>query len=134
MTSGALLEEETTNQIVGAFFDVYNTLGFGFLEHVVAEALERELVERARMVQKEVAVSVWYKGIILSAQSVDMIVDDRVVVEIESTEVLAPTAQRQILSYLRATSFQVGLLLHFGPKPRFSRVVHSQKTSSALIR
>ena len=134
MTSGALLEEETTNQIIGAFFDVYNTLGFGFLEHVYAEALERELVERARMVQKEVVVSVWYKGTILSTQRVDMIVDDRVVVEIKSTEVLAPKAQRQILNYLRATSFQVGLLLHFGPKPRFSRVVHSHKTSSALIR
>jgi len=134
MTSGALLEEETTNQIIGAFFDVYNTLGFGFLEHVYAEALERELVERARMVQKEVVVSVWYKGTILSTQRVDMIVDDRVVVEIKSTEVLTPTAQRQLLNYVRATSFQVGLLLHFGPKPRFSRVVHSHKTSSALIR
>jgi len=132
--SGALLEEETTNQIIGAFFDVYNTLGFGFLEHVYAEALERELVERARMVQKEVVVSVWYKGTILSTQRVDMIVDDRVVVEIKSTEVLAPTAQRQLLNYLRATSFQVGLLLHFGPKSRFSRLVHSHKTSTALIR
>jgi len=134
MTSGALLEQETTNQIIGAFFDVYDTLGFGFLEHVYAETLERELVERARMVQKEVVVSVLYKGTILSTQRVDMIVDDRVVVEIKSTEVLAPTAQRQLLNYLRATSFQVGLLLHFGPKPRFSRLVHSHKTSSALIR
>lgn len=70
MTSGALLEQETTSHIIGAFFDVYNTLG---------------------------------------------------------TEVLAPTAQRQLLNYLRATSFQVGLLLHFGPKPRFSRLVHSHK-------
>jgi GxxExxY protein len=86
------------------------------------------------MVQKEVVVSVWYKGTILSTQRVDMIVDDRVVVEIKSTEVLAPTAQRQLLNYLRATSFQVGLLLHFGPKARFSRLVHSHRTSTALIR
>lgn len=127
MTSGALLEQETTSHIIGAFFDVYNTLGFGFLEHVYAEALERELIERARTVQQEVVVSVWYKGTILSTQRVDMIVDDRVLVEIKSTEVLAPTAQRQLLNYLRATSFQVGLLLHFGPKPRFSRLVHSHK-------
>lgn len=134
MTSGALLEQETTSHIIGAFFDVYNTLGFGFLEHVYAEALERELIERARTVQQEVVVSVWYKGTILSTQRVDMIVDDRVLVEIKSTEVLAPTAQRQLLNYLRATSFQVGLLLHFGPKPRFSRLVHSHKTSTALIR
>jgi GxxExxY protein len=134
MTSGALLEQETTNHIIGAFFDVYNILGFGFLEHVYAEALERELVERVSMVQKEVVVPVWHKGTILSTQRVDMIVDDRVVVEIKSTDVLAPTAQRQLLNYLRATSFPVGLLLRFGPRPRFSRLVHSHKTSSALNR
>jgi GxxExxY protein len=76
-------------------------------------------------------VPVWYKGSVLSTQRVDLIVDDRVLVEIKSTEVLTPTARRQLLIYLRATSFQVGLLLHFGPKPRFYRLVHSQKAHSA---
>lgn len=127
MISGALLEQETTSHVIGAFYEVYNTLGFGFLEHVYRDALEWELVERGRMVQKEVVVPVWYKGTILSTQRVDMLVDDRVLVEIKSTEVLSPTARRQLLNYLRATSFQVGLLLHFGPKPRFSRRVHSHK-------
>ena len=127
MIYGALLEQETTSHIIGAFYEVYNTLGFGFLEHVYRDALEWELVERGRMVQKEVVVPVWYKGTILSTQRVDMLVDDRVLVEIKSTEVLASTARRQLLNYLRATSFQVGLLLHFGPKPRFSRRVHSHK-------
>src|SRR5688500_11025787 len=65
---------------------------------------------------------------------VDLLVDDRVLVEVKSTEVSAPPAQRQLLNYCRATSFQVGLLLHLGPKPRFYRLVHSQKPSSALIR
>lgn len=129
-----LLERETTNHVIGAFFEVYNTLGFGFLEQVYREALERELIERARTVQKEVLVPVWYKGSVLSTQRVDIIVDDKVVVEIKSTEVLSPAGQRQLLNYLRATSFQVGLLLHFGRKPRFSRVVHTNKTSSAQIR
>lgn len=122
-----LLDRETTHQVIGAFFEVYKTLGFGFLEHVYREALERELIERARTVQKEVLVPVWYKAAVISSQRVDLIVDGKVVVEIKSTEMLAPAASRQLLNYLRATSYEVGLLLHFGPKPRFSRMVHSQK-------
>jgi GxxExxY protein len=131
MTHGVLLERETTHHVIGAFFEVYNTLGFGFLESVYREALERELIRRARIVQKEVVVPVWYKGEVISKQRVDLIVDDKVLVEIKSTEVPAPTAPRQLLNYLRATSFEVGLLLHFGPKPRFSRIVHSLKKKSA---
>jgi GxxExxY protein len=131
MTHDVLLERETTHHVIGAFFEVYNTLGFGFLESVYREALERELVGRARIVQKEVVVPVWYKGEVFSKQRVDLIVDDKVLVEIKSTEVLAPTAPRQLLNYVRASSFEVGLLLHFGPKPRFSRIVHSLKKKSA---
>jgi GxxExxY protein len=133
MTHEALLERETTHHVIGAFFEVYKTLGFGFLEHVYREALERELVERARRVQKEVLVAVWYKAAVISSQRVDLLVDDKVVVEIKSTELLAPAASRQLLNYLRATSYEVGLLLHFGPKPRFSRMVHSQKPSSVQV-
>lgn len=129
MPANDLLERETTHHVIGAFFEVYNTLGFGFLEHVYAEALERELVERARTVHKEVVVPVCYKGAILSTHRVDMIVDDKVIVELKSTEILPLAAQRQLLNYLRATSFEVGLLLHFGPKPRFYRMVQSDKTS-----
>jgi GxxExxY protein len=125
MRLNELLENEVTHHVIGAFFEAYNTLGFGFLEHVYRDALEWELVERARAVHKEVMVPVWYKGAVLSTQRVDLIVDDRVLVEIKSTEVLPPTARRQLRNYLRATSFQVGLLLHFGPQPRFYRLVHS---------
>ena len=126
-----LLERETTYHVIAAFFEVYRTLGFGFLESVYREGLERELLERARTVQKEILVPVWYKGSVLSTQRVDLIVDNSVLIEIKSTEVLTPTARRQLLNYLKATSFQVGLLLHFGPKPRFYRLVHSQKAHPA---
>ena len=112
----------------GAFFEVYGTLGFGFLEHVYREALEMELVARGRTVQKEVFVPVRYKGVVVSRQRVDLIVDNKVVVEIKSTEALSAIAPRQLQNYIRATSFDVGLLLHFGPKPRFSRMVQSWKT------
>ena len=131
MARGELTHERLTHSVIGAFFEVYKTLGFGFLEHVYREALERELLDRSRAVQKEVLVPIWYKGAVLSTQRVDLIVDNAVLVEIKSTEVLPSSARRQLLNYLSATSFQVGLLLHFGPKPRFFRQVHSQKSQSA---
>jgi GxxExxY protein len=127
MTREALIERETTDHVIGAFFEVYNGLGFGFLERIYADALEFELLARSRKIQREVATPIWYKGKQLSSQRVDMIVDDRVLLEIKSTHVLPPTAERQLLNYLRASSLPVGLLLHFGPQPRFHRRVHSGK-------
>ena len=78
MTSDSLIERETTSHVIGAFFEVYNTLGYGFLERVCADALEIELLERGRAVRREVAMPVWYKGRRISPQRVDMIVDERV--------------------------------------------------------
>jgi GxxExxY protein len=113
--------------VIGAFFEVYNTLGYGFLERVCADALEIERLERGRSVRREIAIPVWYKGRRISPQRVDMIVDDRVLLEIKSTNVLPADAERQLMNYLRATSLEVGVLLHFGPKPRFKRRVQSSK-------
>ena len=122
----ALIQQDTTGQIIGAFFDVYFALGFGFLEHVYSLALERELMERRRLVGREVSIPIFYKGSALTSQRVDMIVDERVVVEIKATYVLPPT-KRQTLNYLRSTNLEVALILHFGPEPKFYRLVHSNK-------
>lgn len=81
----ALIERETTNVVIGCFFEVYNTLGYGFLEHVYGLALERELMARGRNVSREVSIPVQYKGDLLTSQRVDLIVDEKVVVEIKST-------------------------------------------------
>lgn len=127
MTKIDLIERETTHAIIGSFFEVYNALGFGFLEHVYSLALERELVARGRKVGREVSIPIRYKGDVLTAQRVDIIVDERVVVEIKSSQTLPPMSQRQVVNYLRATSLEVALLLHFGPEPRFYRMVQSSK-------
>ena len=123
MTLERLAERETTGHVIGAFYEVYNQLGFGFLEFIYAKALEKELLKRGRTVTREVPVPVSYKGEILANQRVDMVVDDKVMVEIKSTEVLHPRARRITLNYLRATPLDVALLLHFGPKARFFRLV-----------
>ena len=91
----ALIELGTTNVVIGCFFEVYNTLGYGFLEHGYGLALERELIARGRMVSRKVSIPVRYKGDVLTSQRVDLIVDDKVVVEIKSTHTLPPMARRQ---------------------------------------
>ena len=121
----SLLERETTSEIIGAFYDVYNKLGFGFLEHVYSVALERELFKRGRKVGREVVVPILYDGAVLTTQRLDMIVDEKVIVEIKSTSVLPPLTQRQTFNYLRATNLEVALILHFGPEAKFYRLVHT---------
>lgn len=110
-----------THSVIGAFFEVYNTLGYGFLEHVDASALEQELAERGHRVGREVSVTISYKGREIARQRLDMIVDDILAVELKAGDALPPASLRQLFNYLRATRMQVGLLLHFGPKPTVKR-------------
>jgi GxxExxY protein len=126
-----LLEEELTRDVIGAFYEVYNALGYGFLEHVYVRAVERELTTRGHRVGREVAVQVSYKGEPLTTQRLDMLVDERVVVEIKAGAELAKLAKRQVYSYLRATNLEVGLLLHFGPDARFHRLVKPNRAVAA---
>ena len=119
---GGLAEEACTRSIISAFFDVYNTLGYGFLESAYIAALEFELSLRGHAVAREVSIRVIYKGREIAWQRVDILVDDAVILEIKATPKLPPNASRQLYNYLRATRLEVGLLLHFGPKPRFFRL------------
>jgi len=118
-----LLHERLTHSIIGAFYEVYNTLGCGFLENLYMAALERELLRRGHRVARELSVRVTYKGDELGQQRLDMVVDDILVIEAKSTHVLHPSASRQLYNYLRATNLELGLLLHFGPEPHFYRVI-----------
>jgi GxxExxY protein len=121
----SLIEPELTRSIIGAFYAVYNALGFGFLEHVYAAVLEKDLSARGHRVSREVLVPVYYRAELAAYQRLDMLVDDRVIVELKASEKLPPIAERQLYNYLRCTSLEVGLLLHFGHEPKFKRVVHS---------
>jgi GxxExxY protein len=124
---GELLEATRVHSIVGAFFAVYNYYGYGLKEPVYAGALEHELRDRAHEVIRELVVDVHYKGRYVARHRLDMVVDQRVVVEIKATEKLSPADAMQLISYLRATSFEVGLLLHFGPAPQFKRFIDHPK-------
>jgi len=117
----ALLHYETTEGIIKSFFLVYNRLGYGFLEGVYANALQRELKTLGHLVQRELNVVIRYNGDPVGHYRLDMIVDGCVIVEIKSTETVPKSVQRQVYNYLRATDFEVGLMLHFGPGPAFKR-------------
>jgi GxxExxY protein len=126
-----LREEALTQAIIGVFYEVYNTLGFGFVEHVYVLATEHELRWRGLRVNREVSVRIAYKGVEICRQRLAMIVNDKVVVEIKSTPQLPKFAARQVHNYLKATHLEVGLLLHFGPEPAFYRLFSSNALSSA---
>ncbi|HET9004807.1 MAG TPA: GxxExxY protein [Gemmatimonadaceae bacterium] len=122
MALDELKHERLTHSVIGAFFEVYNTLGAGFLEQIYLSALTWELRERGHVVDREVQVRVRYKGVEIGWHRLDMIVDRILVVEVKSTTDLHASARRQLRNYLCATRFELGLLLHFGETAKFYRL------------
>src|SRR5215207_7448530 len=104
-----LLERELTGQIIRAFYSSYNLLGFGFLESVYRRALAVELRSIGIQVVEEAPTEVFFKGVAVGAFKLDLLVENRVVVEAKATAVLGPTDRRQLLNYLLATNLEVGL-------------------------
>jgi GxxExxY protein len=114
------------HSVIGAFYEVYNVLGFGYLEQLYVAALTRELRARGHRAECEVSVPALYKGEVIGCQRLDLLVDRSVVVETKATVALHPSATRQVYNYLCGTGLRVGLLLHFGPEPRFYRVARGE--------
>ena len=127
MARRVLHHEQLTGSVIGAFYEVYKTLGHGYLESLYATALEWELLARGHRVAREMSVRVMYKSAELGMQRLDMVVNDVLVVEIKSTATLQKIATRQVYNYLHATNLEVGLLLHFGPDPQFFRILCENK-------
>lgn len=123
MKGSELIEGALTRSIIGAFYEVYNALDFGFLEHIYKEALAKELRARGHRVDREARVVVYYKGEPIAVQIIDMIVDGKVVVEVKASAEVRAAWGRQLQNYLRATDLEVGMLLHFGLEAKFYRVV-----------
>jgi GxxExxY protein len=120
---GGMLEESLTHSVIGAFYEVHTGLGFGFREYLYALALERDLVAKGHKVDREVAVPVYYRGEPLAWQTLDMTVDEKLILEIKAAERLHPSATQQLFGYLCATKLELGLVLHFGREPKFHRVI-----------
>ena len=116
-----------TGAVIGAFYAVYNALRYGFLESVYAGALEVEFRERGVEYVREMPLFVYYKRRAVGSYRADFFIEGRLVVEIKATNKVADSDRRQLLHYLRATNQEIGLLLHFGQKAEFHRVVYSRE-------
>jgi GxxExxY protein len=122
-----LFEGDLTREILAVFYTVYTTLGYGFLESVYVNALVVELQLRGFKVEREVPVEVVYVGVPVGTYRMDLVVEGRVLLEVKAGKCMHEADEAQTLNYLRASEIKVALLLHFGPKPQFRRVVHTRK-------
>jgi GxxExxY protein len=116
-----------TEKIIGVFYDVYNELGHGFLESTYAEALIVALRESGLGTAREVPVPVWFRGKKVGQYYADLIVEGVVLLELKAGRTLDSAHEAQLLHYLRATQVEVGLLLNFGLRPQFRRLLFDNK-------
>jgi len=112
-----------TDQILRVFYDVYNELGHGFLESVYHRALLMALTTKGLKVCSRVAIPVWFRGERIGHFEADLLVEDCVLLELKAARMLDLSHHAQLLNYLRATEIEVGLLLNFGEKPEFKRLI-----------
>ncbi len=115
---------DLTYQINGAVFEVSRTLGAGFLEKIYENALMIELEERGMRVENQAPIKVFYKEKVVGEYFADILVQDKVIIELKAVENLSKLHEAQILNYLKATGIQVGLLVNFKhPKAEIKRMV-----------
>ena len=124
--------EDITELIIKAFYTVYNTLGYGFLEKVYENAMAFELGKLGLYVVPQAPVTVYYDDHSVGNYNVDLLVKDAVIVELKATRTLAPENEAQLLNYLKATVYEVGLLLNFGPKPQVKRKIYDNERKGNL--
>jgi GxxExxY protein len=116
-----LKEKVLTDLIIKAFYNTYNTLGHGFLEIVYEKSLRIELRKLGLNALRQQKVEVYYEGLLVGYYLADLIVNQRVIIEVKSGTSLHPAHEAQLKNYLRATSIEVGMLFNFGERPQFSR-------------
>jgi GxxExxY protein len=115
--------QKLTEKIIGAFYDVYNSLGYGFLEQVYENAMVIELRSMGLKVEQQMPIKVRYRGKVIGEYFADLVVEDKVILELKAASVFLPSHEAQLLNYLKATPYEVGLLLNFGPSPTKKRKV-----------
>jgi len=116
-----MLHGQITEVILKAFYKVYNTLGYGFLEKVYENAMRIELTKMGIKTEQQKNIKVYYESEQVGDYYADLIVSDLVIVELKAAENICEEHEAQLLNYLKATDIEVGLLLNFGKEPKFSR-------------
>ena len=123
-----LLHEDLSHKILGAFYEVHRELGHGFSEPIYQRALERALRDRTIAFEREKPLAVYFRGEIVGEYRVDLLVSGVIIVELKAVERLSPAFENQVINYLTATRLELGLLLNFGQRAQFKRLVRSIKS------
>ena len=120
-----LIPQELIDIILTQFYRIYNDLGYGFLERVYQNALYFALVEQGLKCEAEKPIKVYHDGHVVGDYRADLLVENCVILELKACEELNPAHEAQLINYLKATEIEVGYLLNFGKKAKFSRKVYS---------
>ena len=121
----SLLHKSITDAILKVYYDVYNELGYGFLEKVYQNAMYFELKSQGYKVEAQKQIKVYFKKQLVGEYYADLLVEDKVIIELKATELIMNVHVAQIMNYLKATPIEVGLLLNFGGEPEFKRLIYT---------
>lgn len=128
-----LLHSKETEIIIAAFYKVYNTLGFGFLEKVYENSLCNELQKSNLSVMKQYPINVYYDDQVVGEYFADLLIDKKIIVEIKTVKSLCQENEYQLINYLKATGIEVGLLLNFGEKAEFRRKIFTNDVYKSVV-
>lgn len=120
-----LLHKSITDAILKVYYEVYNELGYGFLEKVYQNAMYFELKSLGYKVEAQKQIKVYFKKQLVGEYYSDLLVEDKVIVELKATELIMNVHLAKIMNYLKATPIEVGMLLNFGEEPEFKRLIYT---------
>ncbi|HAB51421.1 MAG: GxxExxY protein [Ignavibacteria bacterium RIFOXYB2_FULL_35_12] len=124
--------QELTELIIKAFYNVYNSLGYGFLEKVYENSMLIELKSLGLNCEKQKPISVFYKNLNVGEYFADIIVENKVIIELKAAEGIIEEHEAQLLNYLKATDIEVGLLFNFGKQPQFKRQIFENEYKKSV--
>jgi GxxExxY protein len=127
-----MLYQDLSDKIIKCFYEVYNILGYGFLEKVYENALYNELKNFGLNSERQKKIDVFYKDNLVGEYYADIIVEDKIILELKAAEAICEEHEFQLINYLKATKIEVGLLLNFGKKPEIRRKIFTNDRKSIL--
>lgn len=118
-----LLYKDLTDKILKGFYEVYNQLQYGFREKIYQKSLTYELRQSGMEAEEEKLIPVYYKGMLMGEYRADLIIEQKIILELKAQNTIKDAHEAQLLHYLRAIPIEVGFVLNFGLKPEFTRKV-----------
>ena len=127
-----MLHAVISEQVIKSFYHVYNTLGYGFLERVYENSLRNLLRKSGLEVVQQQPISVHFEDQVLGEYFADLVIADKIIMEVKASQAIAKEHEPQLLNYLKSTGYEVGTILNFGPKAEFIRRAFTPTLSAQI--